>query len=565
MKSLITDVLTKSAGLPKDEVERLLEIPPSSELGDYAFPCFALSKQLKKSPSDIARELVTKISSNLDDIRHFSDVKAAGPYVNFFMNKSEVARKVVSEVLKLKEKYGREAENKGKTIVMDLSSPNIAKPFGIGHLRSTIIGESVCRTHEFLGGKAVRINYLGDWGTQFGKLIFGFKKWGSMEELKKDPIVHLLKIYVEANKEDYEDGGRAYFRKLEEGDKECLKLWKLFRELSLKEFDKIYSLLGSKFDLVSGESFYNKAAKEAVNELKKKNLLVESEDGLIVDLKNEGLGAVLIQKKDGAALYVTRDIAAAIDRHKKFKADILMYEVGQEQALHFKQLFRVLELMGFFWAKNCVHIKHGLYLDSDGKKFATRKGKVVFMSDIADETISLAKNEIKSRFPELKNKELEERAKKIGMAAIIYGDLKNYRENDMVFDLDRFIKFEGNTGPYLQYSYARASSILRKAGDGKAKKSKGKLIISNIEKSEFALIKFIDSFKDIVSKAHNSLDPSIIANYSYDLAKSFNDFYQECQVIGSDCEGFRLSLVGAFRIVMKNSLWLLGIQAIEEM
>ncbi len=564
MKDLIVALLVKETSLKKEEVEKLIETPPSPELGDYTFPCFALTGKLKKAPADIARELTTKISGNIDNFKHISEVRAIGAYVNFFMNKKARVDGVLKEVLKEKKNYGKQDIGRKKVIVMDLSSPNIAKPFGIGHLRSTIIGESICRIHEFNGFKAVRINYLGDWGTQFGKLIFGFKKWGNMDELKKDPINHLLKIYVEANKEEYEDEGRAYFKKLEEGDKECLRLWKLFREMSLKEFGKIYSLLGSKFDVISGESFYNDSAKKISAELKKRKMLKESDDALIVDLKNDGLGVALIQKKDETALYITRDIAAAIDRHKKYKFYRMFYEVGQEQTLHFNQLFRILGMMGYDWAKECFHIKHGLYLDKDGKKFATRKGKVVFMSDILDETIGLVRDEIKSRFPNIKGRDLEERARKIGIAAIIYGDLKSYRENDTVFDLDRFIQFEGNTGPYLQYSYARASSILRKAKN-KIGKNTAKLKIDNIEPSEYELVKNLEKFKLIVNESLKHLDPSIIANYSYKLAKSFNDFYQACQVIGSDCEGFRLELVEAFRYVMKNALYLLGIEAVEEM
>ena len=341
-----------------------------------------------------------------------------------------------------------------------MSSPNIAKPFGIGHLRSTIIGNSISEIQKKLGYKIIKINYPGDWGTQFGKMIIGYKVFGNAEELKKNPIKHMLEIYVKANSEEFEQQARDEFLKLEQGDKESLKLWKMFKDLSFKEFNKLYEIMGIKFDVVSGESFYNKKMLEVMNELEKKGLLKESEGAKIVDLNEYNLGVCLIQKSDGATLYATRDIAAAMDRYQKYKFDKMIYEVGQEQKLHFQQFFKVLELLGNKWAKDCVHVYHGLYLDKDGKKFATRKGKTVFMEDILNETIFLAEKTITEKNPELKNK--EEVARKVAIAAIFYGDLKNNRTNDMIFDIDNFLEFEGNTGPYLQYSYARASSILKK-------------------------------------------------------------------------------------------------------
>jgi len=344
-----------------------------------------------------------------------------------------------------------------------MSSPNIAKPFGIGHLRSTIIGESLSRICYFMGYKTIKVNYLGDWGTQFGKLIVGYKKYGSASKLKKDPINHLLELYVKvSNNPDLEQESRDWFRKLESGDKEALKLWKLFRKLSLEDFSRIYALLNVKFDVISGESLYNNKMDSTIKELESKNLLKESEGAKVVDLEKYGLGICLIKKSDGATLYATRDLTATLDRYKKYKFERMIYEVGSEQKLHFNQVFKVLELLGHSWEKNCIHVDHGLYLGKDGKKLATRKGTNFFMYDILDETISLAKKEIAKR-EKLSNSELDKRAKQIALAAIIYGDLKNYRTNDITFDIDRFLEFEGNTGPYLLYTYARARSILRKA------------------------------------------------------------------------------------------------------
>ena len=451
----------KRVKLKDEEIEKLLEIPPTADMGDYAFPCFFLAERLKQEPRQIALEIREKIGT--PPATDFEDVQTAGPYVNFYFNRKTLAKKLVWEVINQKKDFGKSKIGNKKKIVVEFSAPNIAKPFGIGHLRSTIIGNSIANICEFQGFKVIRLNYFGGWGAQFGRLLAGYKKFGDENKLQRNPVNYLLEIYIKANKKSFDKQAAEEFKKLEDGDKQAVMLWKTFKEYSLEEFDKIYKDLGIKFDKQLAESMYNKKMKEVIQELNKKELLKKSEGAKIVDLKEYDLGACLIEKSDKATLYATRDLASAIDRYKKYNFERMIYEVGQEQKLYFKQLFKVLKLMEYDWAKNCIHVEHGHYLDKDGKKFSTRKGKTVFMKDILAETKSLAKKEIKKRLPKIKEKELEKRAHKIAIAAIFYGDLKNNRKNNVVFDLKKFVSFEGDTGPYLQYSYARASSIQRKA------------------------------------------------------------------------------------------------------
>jgi len=562
MKEMVVKLLKKAlkekrVKLKEEEIEELLEVPPTAEMGDYAFPCFFLAERLKEEPRQIALEIREKIGN--PPATDFEDIQTAGPYVNFFFNRKSLAKKLVWEVITQKKDFGKSKVGERKKIVVEFSAPNIAKPFGIGHLRSTIIGNSISNICEFQGFKVIRLNYLGDWGAQFGRLLVGYKKFGDEKKLQKSPIKHLLDLYVRANKKSYDKQAAEEFKKLEEGDKENVMLWRTFKDYSLEEFDKIYKDLGIKFDKQLGESMYNRKMKEVIKELKEKELLKKSEGAQIVNLKEHGLGACLIEKSDGATLYATRDLASAIDRYKKYEFERMIYEVGQEQKLYFKQLFKVLELMGYDWAKSCIHVEHGHYLDKDGKRFSTRKGKSVFMKDILTETVSLAKKEIKKRLPKIKSKDLEERAHKIAIAAIFYGDLKNNRKNNAVFDLKKFVSFEGDTGPYIQYSYARASSIQRKA------KSQEKFEVYNLDPQEIELIRKLLQFPDIASKAYGSLNPSVIANYSYQISQLFNEFYHACPVIGSKEESFRLALVEAFRQILRNTSSLLGIELLEEM
>jgi len=567
MKELVVSLLKNALDeiglkLEIQQIENFIERSPSSDLGDWAFPCFFAASKLKQNPHETALTIREKLGS-LPGTENFEDIQVKGGYVNFFVNRKQLALSLVKEILKKKDNFGKTDLGHRKKIIVEFSSPNIAKPFGIGHLRSTIIGNSLAKICEFNNFKAIKINYLGDWGTQFGRLITSYKKFGDARKLNsKEPIKYLLQLYVKANKKQYDKKAQEEFRKLEEGDRENLKLWKKFKKLSLKDFEKIYRKLGIEFDIVSGESFYNSSLIKIVDMLGEKKLLKKSQGALIVNLKKYNFGVCLIKKADGSTIYAVRDIAAAIDRHKKFKFEKMIYEVGQEQNLHFKQFFKVLDLMGYEWAKNCFHVSHGLYLGDDGKKFSTRKGKTIFMEDIFEKTIKLAEKEIKKRFPGISRKTLDKRASKVAVAAILYGDLKNKRTSDTVFNIKKFISFEGNTGPYLLYSYARASSILRKA---KGKLQKNFQIPEELEEKEIELIKKFSQFSEIVLKSYSELNPAIIANYSYQLAKIFNEFYHACPVIDSRKKEFRISLVKSFKQVMKNSLALLGIDVLEKM
>ncbi len=555
MKSEIIDLLKKQTSLSKEIISSLIEVPPNSEMGDYAFPCFTLSKKFKKNPAEIAKEISSKLNSE-----YFEKIESKGPYINFFINRQNLAKEIIRKVSKEKEDYGKYNLGKGKNFVIDMSSPNIAKPFGIGHLRSTIIGNAVSEIAKKLNFNVTKINYLGDWGTPFGKLIAGFKEFGNEKELAKNPIKHLYEIYVKVSKDEkYDELGREWFSKLESGNKEAVSLWKKFREESISEFNKIYQTLGISFDVLSGESEYNNQMDKVVKELEKKKLLTLSEGAYIVDLTSENLGVVLIKKSDGTTLYATRDLAAAIHRKKEYGADYLAYEVGSEQKLHFKQVFRVLELLGYEWAKNCIHIDHGLYLDNDGKKFATRKGKTIFMQDILDETVELAKKELIKR-EKLDKNELEKRALLIARAAIFYGDLRNHRTNDTIFDISKFLEFEGNTGPYLLYTYARSRSVLKKANYKFSLK-----IPNNISEKEKQLLLEISKFSEVIRQSHESFSPNLVANYSYGLSQKFNEFYQSEKIIGSEAQQFKLSLVDVFSQTLKNSLTLLGIKTLEKM
>lgn len=554
MKQNIAKLVSKITGLDEKEVEKSIEVPKDPSLGDFAFPCFLLAKQYKKNPVEIAKEISAKITE-----KSFEKIVANGPYINFFIERLGSSLEVLNRIKKEKGKYGSNNTGKKKIIVVEMSSPNIAKPFGIGHLRSTIIGNSIANLSEFNGYDVKRINYLGDWGTQFGKLILGYLKFGNEKELKKDPINHLLQLYVKVSeKEEYEEEARKWFKNLEDGNKIAVNLWKKFRAFSIKDFNAIYKQLGIKFDEISGESVYRNKMDSTISLLDKKGLLKNSDGAKVVDLEKYNLGVCLIEKSDGATLYATRDLTAALDRQKRYKFDKMFYEVGAEQTLHFRQIFKILELLGFSWAKECKHISHGLYLDSDGKRFRTRKGKTVFMQDILNETFELAKAEIRKR-GKVSEKELEKRARAISLAAIFYGDLKNFRVNDVLFDLERFVSFEGDTGPYLLYSYARAKSILRK------KILQNKFSIDSLNEKEKILISELGKFPEIVAHAYSNLSPNIVANYSFKLCQTFNEFYHSNQVIGSENEKSRLQIVDAFSQVLKNSLTLLGIPILEKM
>jgi len=556
----ISELISQTINLDKNEVYKMIEVPPEDKFGDYSFPCFTLSSKLRKNPIDIAQEIKNKINPTI-----FERIELKGPYINFFLDKDFVARTVINNIKK--PKFGHSNIGKNKTVVIDMSSPNIAKPFGIGHLRSTIIGNSLRHCFTSQGYKVIRINHLGDWGTQFGKLITAFKKWGNTNALNKNPIKYMYQLYIKYHQyaekhPEIDSEARSWFKRLEDGDKKAISIWKNFKEMSLNDFKKIYDLLGVEFESYSGEAFYNKKMGAVIKELKIKNLLTKSEGATIVDLSNFNLPPAIIQKSDEASLYITRDLAAAIYRHKKYLFYKMIYEVGAEQKLHFQQLFKILELMEDQWFKDCIHIYHGLYLDQDKKKLATRKGKTIFMEYILEESINKAKKTINKKNPNLKNKDIV--AKDIGVGAIIFGDLSNERTNDITFDINKFLSFDGETGPYIQYTHARACSILRKHKLNFDFNIKASLLIEDKEK---ALLLLISKYPQIIEKTISSFKPNILARYLLDLSQLFNEYYHKFKIIQEDkeLEKSRIALVYSIKIVLSDGLSLLGINSPKEM
>jgi arginyl-tRNA synthetase len=540
-------------------IEKLIEKPKNSDFGDYAFPCFQLAKSRRQAPPLIAKQLSEEISSPL-----IEKAEAVGGYVNVFLNKKQVTQQVLGAILKQQQHYGSSTNGQNKVVTIDMSSPNIAKPFSMGHLRSTVIGNSLAKIFQKCGYETVKINHLGDWGTQFGKLITAYKKWGDEEKVKKEPIKELLTLYIQFHSESeanpsLEDEGRAWFKKLEDGDAEALALWSWFREESLKEFNKIYQLLQVDFNSYAGEAFYNNKMDVVVNLLEEQGLLMESDNAQVVDLENESLPPCLIKKSDGATLYATRDLAAALYRKKNYQFEQALYVVGNEQSLHFKQLKGVLRKMNFDWADSLVHIPFGMML-KDGKKMSTRKGKLILLEEVLSESISLASRNIEEKNPSLAQK--EEVAKQVGVGAVIFHDLKNFRMNDIEFSLEDMLRFEGETGPYIQYTHARACSILRKGNwNG--------IDVKQIEfenPAHWEIISLLKDFSNIIQTSLLKYDPSQIAKYAIDLAKSFNQYYSVVRILEDSAElQARLALVYCVTVVLQESLRLLGIEAPQEM
>lgn len=560
-KKKVAEAISKHVDMDIESIEKLIEIPPKSEMGDYAFPCFQLAKAFRKAPNMISEELAGKINND-----GFEKIINVGPYVNFFADKSVFTKNTIEKVLAEGDEYGSSNVGEGKTICVEYSSPNIAKPFHVGHLFTTAIGNSLYKIFKKEGYTVEGINHLGDWGTQFGKLISAYKRWGNEEALEKNAIDELLRIYVkfhdEAEKDPLlEDEGRAYFKALEDGDKEVEALWKRFRDLSLKEFERIYEIFDVKFDSYAGEAFYNDKMDVVVNELKEKNLLVESNGAQVVMLDEYNMPPCIVLKGDGASIYATRDLAAAMYRKKKYDFYKSIYVVGTPQALHFKQVFKVLELAGHEWAKDCVHVGFGLVKFAD-RKLSTRKGEVILLDDLIKESIDKTLEVINEKNPNLDNK--EEVAKKIGVGAVVFTYLKNSREKDIVFDWKEMLSFDGETGPYVQYSYARANSILTRAGGLKGNADYSKLS----SKEEFELVKVLEGFAKQIHLATEKLEPSIVTRYAIEVAKSFNKFYNAHSVLNLEDEELkeaRLSLVKATCQVIKNSLALLGIEVVDKM
>lgn len=566
IKEEIAKVIATSVNLDEKELVNYIEIPPNSDLGDFAFPCFKLAKELKKAPPMIANEIKENITI---DTNILEKIEIQGGYLNFYINKQTLAKEVLTEVDNKKEKYGAVNVGKARNLVIEYSSPNIAKPFHIGHLRSTVIGGALYKINSFLGYNTVGINYLGDWGLQFGKVMAGLELWKSEYNLEENTIDAVLKIYIRFNKEEKEnsemtDLARKAFKKLEDGDEEAKKTWEWLRSLSLANYEKTYKLLNAKFDSYNGEAYYNDKMDPIVEELKQKKLLVESQGAQVVDLEEFGMPPCIVITSAGTTIYATRDITALIDRIKTYNFEKMVYVVGSEQKLHFSQIFKVVELMGYGdYVKKCEHVPFGLVVDKDGEKIGSRKGNSVSLEDILNEAIEKVKNIINEKNPDLEDK--DEVARKVGVGAIIFNDLSNSRIKDEIFDWDMLLNFQGETGPYIQYIYVRTKSVLSKAG-----------YIPNIndvdfskitEKEAFNIIKLLYSFSDVVIQSAEKNEPSIISRYLIDLAQSFSNYYNGYHIITDEkaVQDARLYLTYAVGTVLKTGAELLGMEMPERM
>ena len=549
----------RAEGLTEEEIAAMLAAPPNSEMGDFALPCFRLAKTMRKAPALIAEQLAAEYPA--DEI--VSEVSAVNGYVNFKIDRAFWARQTVQKVLSERERYGASDEGKGKTVCIDYSSVNIAKPFHIGHLSTTVLGSALYKLHRFLGYTPVGINHLGDYGTQFGKLIVAYTRWGSAKLLEEGGLRALNELYVrfhaEAEKdESLNDEARAQFKKIEEGDPDAVALFEKFKELTLREVGKVYDLLDVHFDSWAGESFYNDKMQPVVDELREQGLLIESEGAQVVDLEQYGMPPCIILRSDGASLYATRDIAAACYRKQTYDFYKCLYVVAYQQNLHFRQVFKVLELMGKPWAKDLVHVAYGMVSLEDGA-MSTRKGKVVYLEDVIAKCVEKALSIIAEKNPSLENK--EEIAKTVGVGAVIFGALYNNKIKDITFSYEKVLNFEGETSCYVQYTCARASSVLAKGGKAAS------FEVGQVCPQEFELVKKLDEFPATLHDALEKYEPCFIARYAVDLAQLFNKFYFDCSILGAE-EGrreFRLALTEATLIALGNALGLLGIGVPEKM
>lgn len=560
-RKTIVRLLAAKTNLSEDEIDKCVEIPPDPKMGDYAFPCFSLSKMLKKPPAKIASEL----ADCLHPVSPIKEIKATGPYLNFFLDKIICAEVVLRKIMHEGAAYGCDTIGKEKTVVIDYSSPNIAKHLAVHHLRSALIGNALYNIYGNLEYKCIGINHLGDWGTQFGQLIVAYKNWGE-KDLEQYTITDLNKLYVtfhrEAEKDNHlEDEAREWFKKLEAGDSEAMELWERFKDISLKEFQRVYDMLGIHFDAFVGESFYNTMVEDTVSGIKEKGLACISEQALIVELEAYNMPPCLLKKKDGTTLYATRDIAAAEYRKSVYNFDKMIYVVGSEQKLHFCQIFKVLELMGYDWASQCVHVDFGLMKFKEGK-MSTRKGRVILLEDLLVEAVDRIKKIIEEKNPLLKDKEMV--ARDVGIGAVIFADLSTKRNKDVLFDWDTVLNFEGETGPYVQYTHARLCSILRKYGKDVTEDIDYTLLN---EDDAIHLIKNLWQYPFVVLKAAQFYEPSLVSNYLIDICAGVNKFYNAHRVLSED-EGLtkaRILLVDAARQVIRNGLKILGMQAPVEM
>ena len=548
--------------LTLEEIIALIEVPPNKEMGDYAFPCFKLAKVFRKSPNMIAADLAESIEAKGE----ISKVIPLGGYVNFFVNKSQLAESVIKDVLTKKENYGHSDLGQDKAVVIDFSSPNIAKPFHIGHIRTTVIGNALYKIYDSQGYNVVRVNHLGDYGTQFGKLIVAFKLWGNKEAVEANPIPELLKLYIQFHEEaekkpEMEDEARAWFTKLENGDEEAKALWQWFRDESLKEFARVYDLLDIEFDSYAGESFYSDKMDVVIEKIKEKGLLKQSQGTNVVDLEEYNMPPALITKNDGSTLYMTRDLAAAIYRKNTYDFEKCIYVVGSQQSLHFQQLFKVLELMGFEWAKDLIHVPFGMVALEEGT-MSTRKGRVVFLEDVLKQAIEKTRETVLSKNPNAKN--VDEIAKQVVVGAVVFQELSNSRIKDYTFSWERTLSFEGETGPYVQYTHARCCAVLRKANEEVSTDINYELL-SDGDAAE--VLKVIGSFNKSIVSAMRRNEPHIVTRFVLDLAQAFNKFYHDNPILVEDEElrKARLALVAATRQTLENGLNILGMHAPERM
>ena len=558
-KLIASELASVIDSLDQEAIFNLLEQPKNSDMGDIAFPAFSLAKVERKAPQMIAAEIAEKINSQA-----FEKVVATGPYVNFFLDKAAISEAVIKEIIEKGSDYAQQTEGKEQNITIDLSSPNIAKPFSVGHLRSTVIGDALSNIFKKMGYNTIKINHLGDWGKQFGLLMVAYKKWGSKEAVEANPIDELLKLYVRINAEiennpALDDEGRLWFKKLEDGDPEATQLWQWFRDESLVEFNRIYKLLNVEFDSLNGEAFYNDKMDEAVQILEEKGLLEESRGASIVNLDDVELPPAMIKKSDGATLYITRDIATAIYRARTYNFVKNVYAVGQEQSNHFKQLKAVLKKMGFDWSDDMIHVDFGL-VTKNRQKLSTRKGNIILLEPTLQEAISRAKAQIEAKNPDLENK--EQVAQAVGVGAVKFYDLKTDRRNGYDFDLEAMVSFEGETGPYIQYAYARIQSLLRKADF--QPNAQANYSLSDAESWE--IIKLLQDFARVIKRASVNYDPSLIAKYAISLAQAFNKYYAHTRILDESPErDSRLALSYATAVVLKEALRLLGVEAPEKM
>ena len=565
-KSIIAEAISKVVNIDKAEIEKSIEKPKGSNNGDYAFPCFRLAKDLHKAPPMIANDIKENIQV---EEKQITKIEVAGGYLNFFINKEILVKEVLNEMA-TSDEYGKSTVGNGKNVIVDYSSPIIAKPFHIGHLRSTVIGAALYKIYKYLGYNVTGINHLGDYGTQFGKLIEGYKLWGNEYNIEENPIDELTKIYIRINqacKEDEQvlENCRNNFKKLEDGDKYCVEVWQKFKELSLKEFQKVYDLLGSKFDSWNGEAFYSDKMAEIVDILEKSGKLVESEGAKIIDLEDKGINTpCIIEKSNGSSTYATRDLAAIMYRARTYDFDKALYLTSYEQALHFKQVFEVTKLLGLDekYTNGLEHVSFGMVLLPTGK-MSTREGTSVKLSELLNESISRAKAIIEEKNPDLKNK--DEVARKVGVGAVIFNDLANSRIKDEIFDWDTILNFQGETGPYIQYTYVRTKSVVEKAG--------GVPDISEVntellqDEYSIRLAKLIYEFEDVLVQVTDKNEPSILSRYLIDVAKAYSNFYNENKIINEDkaLQDARVYLTYSVGRILKTGAGLLGIEMPDKM